>query len=80
MTQHQTGTPGNGQDLLIAGCLIGSALCGLFWLGGLTSAWVTGHRIPHGRPSGALAAFAHYGDPSAAWHPLGRRRADSAAP
>jgi hypothetical protein len=51
------------------GLLVGVAVvAGVLWVGGEASAWVLGHRLPHGEPLAGLAALAHLSDPSAAWH------------
>jgi type IV secretory pathway TraG/TraD family ATPase VirD4 len=64
--------PGDGQNLLIGA---GTAVLGVFgvlWSGGVLSALITGHRVPHGHPIGAFTAFTHLSDPSLAWQaPVG---------
>lgn len=49
---------------LAGGVGVGALLWGAGWL----SAWIAGYRTPHGHPWAGLAAFAHAGSPSAAWH------------
>ena len=39
----------------------------VLWGAGAASAWLAGHRVPHGKPLAGYAAFAHFGDPSRAW-------------
>src|SRR5262249_19231073 len=47
-------------------------LAAILWVAGAASAWITGHRVPSKRLFAGLAAFAHFGDPSRAWHgPVG---------
>jgi type IV secretion system protein VirD4 len=44
----------------------------LLWAGGVCSAVVSGHPVPHGRLLGGLAALAHPGDPARGWRaPVG---------
>jgi len=55
--------------LVIAGAF---ALFFTLAAGGLLSAWLSGHGLPTRHVAGALAAFAHAGDPSLAWRaPVG---------
>ena len=67
-----TQEPGNGQNLLIGVVLAGLGAFGLLWVCGALAAILTGHPVPHGHPAGAVLAFTHPGDPSAAWQsPVG---------
>ena len=51
---------------------VGAVLVGVLWAAGAASAWVSGHRFPRGDLLAGVAAFAHGGDPSRAWHaPVG---------
>ena len=69
---QQHAAPVDGQNLIIGGILAAGGLFGLLWAAGTIAAWVSGHPVPHGRPTGAVTAFAQPGDPSAAWHaPVG---------
>ena len=69
---NQRGAAGSGQDLAIGAILAGAGLFGLLWAAGVSAAWLSGHQVPHGHPGGAVTAFAHPADPSAAWHaPVG---------
>ncbi len=65
MTQPHS-SPGTGQNLVIGAIIAAGGLFGLLWSAGITSAWISGHPVPR-HPAGALTAFAHPGDPSAAW-------------
>ena len=48
------------------------ALAGVLWAAGAAAAKLAGHRVPEHRPFAGLAAFAHFGNPSVAWHgPVG---------
>lgn len=68
----QQQTPGNGQNLLIGFIAAVFAVFGLLWSGGVLSAVVTGHPVPHGHAAGAFTAFSHAEDPSTAWQaPVG---------
>ena len=62
-----------GYEDVAFGLFVGvAAVAGVFWAGGAASAWTSGHRVPHGEPLAGLAALAHLGDPSKAWHsPVG---------
>ena len=62
-----------GYEDVALGLLVGVAVvAGVLWVGGLASAWSSGHRLPHGDPLAGLGVLAHIGDPSAAWHsPVG---------
>ncbi len=64
--------PRSREDVAL-GLLLGvAAVASVLWVGGLASAWSSGHRLPRGEPLAGLAALAHLGDPSAAWHsPVG---------
>ena len=46
----------------------GLGLVGVLWIGGATSALLSGHRVGRDDVFAGLAAFAHVGDPSQAWH------------
>ena len=58
---------------LALGILLGAAaLAGILWAAGAASARLSGNGVPRHQPFGGLAAFAHFTDPSAAWHsPVG---------
>jgi type IV secretory pathway TraG/TraD family ATPase VirD4 len=72
MTVQRDAPPPTGQNLLIGAIICFGGLFGLLWAAGVSSAWLSGHAVPHGHPAGAFTAFAHPGDPSAAWHaPVG---------
>ena len=43
------------------------ALGAVLWGAGAASAWLAGHRVPHGKPLAGYAAFGHFGDPGRAW-------------
>src|SRR6185437_2793313 len=59
-------------DLAIYALAGGVLLVGLLWVGGVASAFVCGHPVPRRHAVGAVLAFAHVGDPSAAWQaPVG---------
>ncbi|WAX55139.1 TraM recognition domain-containing protein [Jatrophihabitans cynanchi] len=61
-----------GTNLALAGMGSLFGLGTLLWAGGVCSALVCSHRVPHGRLLAGYAAFAHAGEPSAAWHaPVG---------
>jgi type IV secretion system protein VirD4 len=65
-------SPNSSQNLAIGAVLAVAGVFGLLWAAGATSAWVSGHPVPHGHPVGAFTAFAHPGDPSKAWRaPVG---------
>ena len=67
-----TAQPEPGRDAALIGLAALMLLVGTLWVAGVASAHLTGHRTPQGHPLGELAAFAHVGDPSAAWHaPVG---------
>jgi type IV secretion system protein VirD4 len=55
-------------DLGLAIVLGGAAVCGVLYVAAWCAARLDRHRLPHGRPFGEMAAFAHLGDPSEAWH------------
>ena len=59
-------------DLALCAVAGGLGLVGVLWLGGATSALLTGHRVGRDDVFAGLAAFSHVGDPSRAWHvPVG---------
>ena len=59
-------------DLALLAIAGGGGCISLLYAGGVASALVSGHPVPHGHPLAELAAFAHAGDPSLAWHaPVG---------
>lgn len=61
-----------GTDAPLIAVAAGVAVTAVLWVAGAASAWLSGDRVPDGRPLAALGAFAHAGDPSAAWHaPVG---------
>jgi type IV secretion system protein VirD4 len=61
-----------GTDAALVALASGVAIVGVLWAGGALSARLSGRRVPAGRPWAGVAAFAHGGDPSAAWHaPVG---------
>ena len=66
MTTKQAPT-GFGDNWAIWGLAGGFGLGALLWGAGWLSAWMAGERAPHGHPWAGLAAFAHAGDPTAAW-------------
>lgn len=67
-----TGVPRDGKDFVLFGIAGMVAVGGVLWLAGAASALLTGYRVPPGRPFAGLLAFAHFGDPSLAWHgPVG---------
>lgn len=70
MSQQRSNEPLTDAALV---ALVGAvAVTGVSWAAGATSAWLSGHRVPHGRPLGGLAALGHLADPSAGWHtPMG---------
>jgi type IV secretory pathway TraG/TraD family ATPase VirD4 len=64
--------PSSGVDVALGLLLSVAAVAGVLWAGGASSAWASGHRLPHGEPLAGLIALGHVGDPSAAWHsPVG---------
>jgi type IV secretion system protein VirD4 len=67
---HRSSDMGTDASLVtIAAAVVVAAV---LWFAGAVSALLSGHRVPPGRPWAALAAFAHAGDPSAAWQaPVG---------
>jgi type IV secretion system protein VirD4 len=56
-----------GNDVAASAVVTAGAGCALLWLGGCTSALVSGHRAPRGHPLGGVLAFAHPAAPSTAW-------------
>ena len=59
-------------DLALYAVAGGLGLVGTLWLGGATSALLSGHRATRNDVFAGLAAFGHLGDPSQAWHtPVG---------
>jgi hypothetical protein len=56
------------RDLSLICLAAAMVLVGVMWGAGAAAAGLSGHRIPHGHPLGELVAFAHFADPSAAWH------------
>lgn len=64
--------PSEATDLALYAVAGGVVLVGVLWAAGAASARLTGHRVRHGDLLAGLAAFAHVGDPSRAWHaPVG---------
>ncbi len=64
--------PEAGSDFALIAVAVVMVTVGVLWSAGTVSAVISGHRPPSGRPLGALAAFAHPGDPSLGWHaPVG---------
>jgi type IV secretory pathway TraG/TraD family ATPase VirD4 len=59
--------PRDGKDYALIGIASGVAATGLLWLAGAAAAVLSGHRVPHHRPLGGLAALAHFGNPSLGW-------------
>src|SRR5579862_5201316 len=55
------------RDLTMIALAVGILLVGVLWAAGAASARLAGHHVPHGRPLGELAAFAHFSDPSLGW-------------
>ena len=41
-------TPSESTDLALGAVAVGAVLVGVLWLAGAASAWVSGHRVPHG--------------------------------
>ena len=64
MTERQ---PSAGTDLALAGLLCAAGVTGVLYAGATGSAWLSGHRIPRAGLLDGFSAFAHLGDPSAAW-------------
>ena len=59
-------------DLALVAIALAGGCIAVLYAGGVASALVSGHPVPHGHPLAELAAFAHAGDPSLAWHaPVG---------
>jgi len=59
-------------DLALYAVAGGIGLVGVLWIGGATSALLSGHRVGHDDVFAGVGAFAHFGDPSRAWHaPVG---------
>src|ERR1035437_10013165 len=59
-------------DLALYAVAGGLGLVGVLWLGGATSALLSGHRVGRDDVFAGLAALAHAGDPALAWHvPVG---------
>lgn len=56
-----------GNDLAVGAVAAGVCGGGLLWAAGAVSAWLSGHRVPRGRPLAGYVALAHLGDPSVAW-------------
>ena len=64
--------PSESTDLLLGAMAVSAVLVVVLWAAGAASAWVSGHRFPRGDLLAGVAAFAHGGDPSRAWHaPVG---------
>ncbi len=63
----------SGTDAAL-GALLGAAGLGLaLWAGAGAAAWVSGRRLPHIQLLDGFVAFAHAGNPTAAWgRPVGR--------
>lgn len=62
----------DGRDYAVFAAAAAVVLGGVLWLAGAVSALASGHRVPPGRRLAGLTAFAHLGDPSAAWRaPVG---------
>ncbi len=64
MTERQ---PSTGTDVALAGLVGAAGLAGVLYAGAAGSAWLAGHRVPHGQLLSGFVAFAHLGDPSLAW-------------
>jgi len=64
MTDHQ---PSGGTDAALVALLGAAGLAGVLYAGAACSAWVAGHRLPRAGLLAGFVAFAHLGDPSAAW-------------
>ncbi len=56
-----------GVDGLIAAVVVAMVMGGMLWGAGALTAIASGHAVPSRRPFAGLAAFAHVGNPSAAW-------------
>jgi type IV secretory pathway TraG/TraD family ATPase VirD4 len=68
----ESARPDPTRDLSMIALAAGMLVVGVLWAAGAASARLAGHRVPHGRPLGELAAFAHFSDPSLGWHaPVG---------
>lgn len=61
------GSPGLGTDWSIVGIAGATVSVAVLWGAGWLAAWASGHKPPRGHPFAGLIAFAHAGDPSAAW-------------
>jgi type IV secretory pathway TraG/TraD family ATPase VirD4 len=59
--------PRDGKDYALIGIASAVAATGLLWLAGAAAAVLSGHRVPHHRPFGGVAALAHFGNPSLGW-------------
>lgn len=68
MAPDTTRSTNSGTDELLAVLLgFGLAAGAVSWAGGAASAILSGHQVPRGHALAGLAAFAHTGNPSAAW-------------
>jgi type IV secretion system protein VirD4 len=60
------------KDTALIGLVTAIMFIGALWVAGIASAHIAGHNTPHGHSLGEVTAFAHFGNPSAAWHePVG---------
>ena len=59
--------PSGGVDLVMGGMAVAVALGAVLWGAGFVSAWMAGHRVPHGKPLAGYTALGYFGDPSRAW-------------
>lgn len=72
MTGPRQNNGDDGVNLILGAGAALLAVAAVQWLGGGLAAFVSGHGWPHARLLAGLAAFAHAGDPSTAWHaPVG---------
>jgi type IV secretion system protein VirD4 len=51
----------------MSGMAAAVALGAVLWGAGVASAWLAGHRVPHGKPLAGYVAFGRFGDPGRAW-------------
>ena len=64
--------PRTGSDVVFVGLALAAVLVGVAWAGGALSAALFAHPLALRHPFAGMAAFAHGGDPSLAWHaPVG---------
>ncbi|MGC8512688.1 MAG: type IV secretory system conjugative DNA transfer family protein [Acidimicrobiales bacterium] len=56
-----------GTDIAFGVLVAVAGIAAVLWAGAAASAWVSGHRVPRAHLLAGFVAFAHAGDPSAAW-------------